>query len=536
MIQSLQWRIALIIVVLAVSLFLVYPSIGPVPQWWSKYLPNNPVRLGLDLQGGLYLVLEVEADKAVEAQVDAAVSETAALMKDPDAKIRYNDVLRTSPTGLTVYLKDPEQESVFDGKVLDKLQNFKKISSEPSDKGFEIQLQLDPKIIESTKQRAVRQAVDTIRNRVDQFGVAEPDVTIQGTDRIIVQLPGLAEDINRAIDILRRTARLEFKLVDEKGDLGVAQKGDVPPGDEILYEIRRNPRTGAVTRTPLLLKKQILLTGDVITDAKVHPDNMGRMIVHMDFNRQGANTFERITGEHVGERLAIILDNRIYSAPVIKDRISGGAAIIEGTFTADEAHDLALVLRAGSLPAPVKILEQRNVGPSLGEDSIRQGRNAILLGIILIAIGMTLYYKWSGIVADIALITNLLLIMAVMVSPGLRATLTLPGLAGVALTIGMAIDANILIFERVREELRMGKSARVAMDTGYTKAFITILDTHVTNILAALPLIQFGTGPIKGFAVTLCIGLVISLFTAYFLTRTIFDFFFDVKRIKQLSI
>ena len=444
MMQSLQWRIVLIAAVLAASLFLVYPTLGPVPQWWAKYLPNNPVRLGLDLQGGLYLVLEVEAGKAVEAVVDQAVSETSSLMKDPDVKIRYNDVLRTSATGLTVYLKDPDQEPVFDAKVLDKLQNFKKISSGSSDKGFEIQLQLDPKIVESTDQRAVRQAVDTIRNRVDQFGVAEPDVSIEGTDRIIVQLPGLAEDINRAIDIIKRTARLEFKMVDEKGDLSAALKGDVPAGDEVLYEMRRNSRTGAVTRTPLLLKKQILLTGDVITDAKVHPDNMGRMIVHMDFNRQGAQAFERITGEHVGERLAIILDNRIYSAPVIKDRISGGAAIIEGTFTAEEAHDLALVLRAGSLPAPVKILDQRNVGPSLGEDSIRLGRNAILLGIILIAIGMAIYYKWSGIVADIALVTNLLLIMAVMVSPGLRATLTLPGLAGVALTIGMAIDANIL--------------------------------------------------------------------------------------------
>jgi len=534
MTQNLQWRIALIVVVLAVSLFLVYPSIGPVPQWWAKYLPSNPIRLGLDLQGGLYLVLEVESEKAVEALVDQTVSEASAAMKEE--RVRYNDILRTSPTSLTVYLKDEEQEPLFDGKVLDKLQNFKKVSSGPSEKGFEVQLQLDPKMVEATQQRAVRQAVDTIRNRVDQFGVAEPDVTLQGADRIVVQLPGLAEDINRAIDIIKRTARLEFKLVDEKGDLSAALKGDMPQGDEVLYQVNRNPRTNAVTRQPYLIKKQILLTGDVITDAKPVPDKMGRMIIHMDFNRVGGNAFERITGEHVGERLAIILDNRVYSAPVIKDRISGGSAIIEGMFSPEEAHDLALVLRAGSLPAPVKILENRSVGPSLGEDSIRLGRNAILLGIILIAVGMAVYYKWSGLVADIALITNLLLILAVMVSPGLRATLTLPGLAGVALTIGMAIDANILIFERVREELRMGKSAKAALDTGYVKAFVTILDTHVTNILAALPLIQFGTGPIKGFAVTLCIGLVISLFTAYFITRTIFDFAFQVKRIKTLSI
>jgi len=534
MMQSLQWRGALIAVVLVVSLFLVYPSLGPVPAFWDKYLPNNPVRLGLDLQGGLYLTLEVQSELAVEALTDQTISEASSLMKE--ARIRYNDVVRTSPTALSVYLKEPEQEPLFDEKVLDKLHSFKKISSSPSDKGFEIQLELDPKTVDSVKQRAVKQAVDTIRNRVDQFGVAEPDVVVQGADRIVVQLPGLREDINRAIDLIKRTARLEFKIVDEKGDVAAAEKGDMPPGDEILYQINRNPRTGMVTKTPFLVKKQILMTGDVITDAKPQPDRGGRMIIHMDFNSVGAQQFERITGDHVRERLAIILDNRIYSAPVIKDRIGGGSAIIEGAFTPEEAHDLALVLRAGSLPAPVKILENRSVGPSLGEDSIRLGRNAIVLGMVLIVIGMAVYYRWSGMVANTALLMNLLLIFAVMVSPFLRATLTLPGLAGVALTIGMAIDANILIFERVREELRGGKSARAALDTGYTKAFLTIIDTHVTNILAALPLIQFGTGPIKGFAVTLCVGLVVSLFTAFFVTRTIFDYAFQVKHIKSLSI
>ncbi len=534
MTQSLQWRIIMIGVILAVSAFLVYPSLGPVPPFWAKYLPDNPVRLGLDLQGGLYLVLEVEADKAVEALVDQSISEASAVMKNE--KIHYRDIKRTSSTSMAVYLKDADQEGLFDEKILDKLQNFKKGPTEQTEKGFEVQLQMDQKTAASIKQRAVRQAVDTIRNRVDQFGVAEPDVVGEGTDRIVVQLPGLKKDINRAIDIIKKTARLEFKLVDEQGDLNAALKGDVPDGDEVLYQVERNPRTGSTSRKPYLVKKQILMTGDSITDAKVQPGRMGGMIVHMDFNSTGATQFERITGDHIRERLAIILDNRVYSAPVIKDRISGGSAIIEGTFSPQEASDLALVLRAGSLPAPVKILENRTVGPSLGEDSIRLGRNAILLGIILIAIGMALYYKWSGLVADVALISNLLLIMAVMVSPGLRATLTLPGLAGVALTIGMAIDANVLIFERIREELRAGKSPKAALDSGYTKAFMTILDTHVTNILAALPLIQFGTGPIKGFAVTLCIGLVISLFTAFFITRTIFDYAFQVMRIKSISI
>lgn len=534
MTQSLQFRMIMIGVVLLASLFLLYPSVGPVPAFWAKYLPDNPVRLGLDLQGGLHLILEVQADKAVEAVTDQTISEAAAMMKEE--KIRYTDVQRTSPSSLTVILKDPDQASLFDQKVLDKLHNFKKISSGPTENAFEIQLQMDAKAEEGVKQKAVRQAVDTIRNRVDALGVAEPDVVIHGKDRIIVQLPGLKEDLNRAIEIIKQTARLEFKLVDEKGDLNAALKGDVPQGSEILYKVDRNPATGVVSRTPFLVKKQILMTGDVLTDARVQPDQMGRMIIAMDFNRIGARQFERITGEHVRERLAIVLDNRLYSAPVIKDRISGGSAIIEGMFSPDEAHDLALVLRAGSLPAPVKILENRTVGPSLGADSIRLGRNAIVLGMVFIALGMAVYYKWSGMVANAALLMNLLLIFAVMVSPGLRATLTLPGLAGVALTLGMAIDANILIFERVREELRAGKSPRAALDNGYTKAFLTIIDTHVTNILAALPLIQFGTGPIKGFAITLCIGLVVSLFTAYFVTRTIFDYVLRVKQIKRLSI
>ena len=534
MMQSLQIRFAVIAVVLLVSAFLIYPTVGPVPAFWNKYLPNSPIRLGLDLQGGLHLVLEVEAEKAVEAMVDQAALEASSVMKDE--RVRYSDVIRVSNDSFVVYLKDDSQSALFDEKVLGNLQNFKKVSSGASDKGYEIRLQLAPPVVEATKQRAVRQAVDTIRNRVDALGVTEPDVVSEGAERIVVQLPGLKEDIQRAISIIKRTARLEFKLVDDKGSLEEARKGDVPPGDEILYEVKHNARTGTTTRTPLLIKKQVLLTGDTLVDARVQPDNMGRMIVSMDFNSAGARQFERITTEHVRERLAIILDNVVYSAPVIKGPIPGGHAIIEGSFTPEEAHDLALVLRAGSLPAPVKILEERSVGPSLGEDSIRLGRNAIMLGIVLIAIGMVIYYKWSGVVADIALVTNLLLILAVMVSPPLRATLTLPGLAGIALTIGMAIDANILIFERTREELRLGKSARAAMDAGYHKAFLTIVDTHLTNILAVLPLIQFGTGPIKGFAVTLCIGLVISLFTAFFMTRTIFDYVFQVKGIKSLSI
>jgi preprotein translocase subunit SecD len=532
MTQSLQWRGAVVFVVLAVSMFLLYPTVGPVPKDWDGYF-TKPLRLGLDLSGGLHLILEVQAEKAVEASVDNAMTEAGSLMKE--AKIRYGDLKRTSSTAFTVMLKRADQEPLFDTKVLERLGNFRKTYAGAKDELFEIRLEMLPKMVEQIKVQAVRQAVDTIRNRVDEFGVAEPDVIIHGTDRIIVQLPGLKEDVNRAIAIIKKTARLEFKMVDEKGDLQAALKGDIPPGDEILYKSNRDPTTGTVTPEPFLIKKPILLTGDVITKARVEIDR-GRPFVGMTFNSSGARKFHEITKRHVNERLAIVLDGRVYSAPVIRSAIPGGRAIIEGSFTPEEAHDLALVLRAGSLPAPVKILENKMVGPSLGEDSIRLGRNAVLLGLFLVVIGMAIYYRWSGVVADVALILNLFLIFAIMVLPMLRATLTLPGLAGVALTMGMAIDANILIFERIREELRTGKSPRAALSTGYAKAFGTIFDANLTTILAALPLIQFGSGPIKGFAVTLCIGLAVSMFTSLFVTRVIFDYVFQHSRAKRLSI
>ena len=534
MTQSLRWRIVFVVTVLALCAFFLYPSIGPLPAFWSKYLPSSPIRLGLDLRGGLYLIMEVERTKAVEAVVDESISEMSALMKND--LIHYTDIRRTSDTTLAVYLRNPDQAGLFDDKVLGRFTNFQKIASGPSEKGFEIQLQIDPKYAEAIKRRSQEQAVEIIRSRVDMFGVVEPNVVTEGTKRIIVELPGLKRDVDRSVNIIKRTARLEFKLVDGQGDLAAAERGNIPEGDELLYQIHGNPETGEIQRFPMLVKRGILMTGDVITDARVRPGPMGGLEVTLDFNSIGTREFARITAAHIGQRLAIILDNNVYSAPVIRTAIEGGHAVIEGNFTSEEAHDLALVLRSGSLPAPVKILERTTVGPSLGEDSIREGRDAILIGIIFISLGMIVYYKWSGVVADVALLLNPLLILAVMTSPILRATLTLPGLAGLALTTGMAIDANVLIFERTREELRMGKSARAALETGYNKAFLTIIDTHLSNIMAALPLIQFGTGPIKGFAVTLCVGLVISLFTAFFVTRTIFDYVFQVKRAKRISI
>jgi preprotein translocase subunit SecD len=312
-------------------------------------------------------------------------------------------------------------------------------------------------------------------------------------------------------------------------------KGDVPPGDEIVYQIEENPATRRTTKTPFLLKKRTLLTGAYLTDARVQIDSQfNEPYVSINFDKKGARIFERITADNVNKRLAIVLDQNVYSAPVIQEKIAGGQARITGRFTAEEARDLAIVLRAGALPAPVNILEERTVGPSLGADSIHKGLLSMLIGGLLVVIFMIIYYKMAGLIADVALVLNIMLIGAGLA--GFQATLTLPGIAGIILTIGMAVDANVIIFERVREELALGRTPRAAIDAGYSRATLTILDANVTTLIAAVVLFQFGTGPIKGFAVTLSLGVVASMFTALVLSRMIFDYILMYRQVKTLSI
>jgi preprotein translocase subunit SecD len=381
---------------------------------------------------------------------------------------------------------------------------------------------------------AAKQAMETIRNRIDQFGVSEPDIRRQGKNRILVQLPGI-KDPKRAIELIGRTALLEFKLVDEDHDVEEALKGQVPQEDEILYQVVADKTTGRTRKTPFLIKKRTYLTGAYLTDARVQIDTQfSEPYVSIDFDKKGARLFERITEENVKKRLAIVLDDHIYSAPVIQEKIGGGRARITGNFTTEEAHDLAIVLRAGALPAPVEILEERTVGPSLGHDSIQKGLLSMLIGGILVVVFMGIYYQGAGIIANVALILNLVLIAAALAA--FQATLTLPGIAGIILTIGMAVDANVIIFERIREEIRLGKTPRAAVDAGYARATMTILDANITTLIAALVLFQFGTGPIKGFAVTLSIGIVASLFTAIIVARLIFDYFILQRRVQHLSI
>jgi preprotein translocase subunit SecD len=364
--------------------------------------------------------------------------------------------------------------------------------------------------------------------------VSEPEITLQGTDRILIQLPGV-KDPQRAKSLIGRTALLEFKLVDEEGDLDAALKGNIPEGDIILYQRAVDPQTGGVKKVPFLLREKTMMTGEVLKDARIALDSQfHEPYISLEFDDIGAKLFEQITGANVKKRLAIILDDNVYSAPVIQERIAGGRAQITGRFTTDEASELAIVLRAGALPAPVKIIEERTVGPSLGQDSIRQGLISILISAAIIVLFMIFYYRISGLIADIALILNVILVFAVLAL--LRATLTLPGIAGLVLSVGMAVDANILIHERIKEELRWGKTIRAAIDQGYHRAFTTIIDSNLTTVIAALFLYQFGTGPVKGFAVTLFWGIVANIFTAVFITRCIFDYLTLKVKIKKLSI
>ena len=384
------------------------------------------------------------------------------------------------------------------------------------------------KVPEKERENVVDVALTVIRNRVDEFGVAEPLIYRQGKDQIIVQLPGVV-DTERALKIIGQTALLEFKLVEDDPDLlQQALNGKVPEGYELKYmEVNGE-------KTPLLLHKKPVLTGRYLVNAFMDYGRFGEPEVKIKFNRKGARIFSRVTGENVGKLLAIVLDGKVQSAPRIKEKIPSGEAIISGRFTIKEASDLALVLRAGALPAPIKVLSTLTVGPSLGEDAIKKGFRAAIVGGILVILFMGIYYSFAGIIADLALIMNLALLLGALT--GLKATLTLPGIAGIILTIGMSVDANVLIFERIREELAKKKTLRVAVDTGYKRAFLTIADANITTLIAALILFYFGTGPVKGFAVTLSLGIICSMFTAIVFTKVVFDYLIYVKKARNVRI
>lgn len=400
--------------------------------------------------------------------------------------------------------------------------------------GMHLLLKVDTtKLSGQAKLDAADRAVEVVRNRIDQFGVRETSIQKQGEDEIVVQLPGVT-DRERALDIIGKTALLEFKLVSpEPEKLTEALAGKVPEGFELKYTQDDN--------APILVEKNSVLTGDALTNAEVHfsQSQFNEPVVALRFNSEGAKKFAELTAANVGKRLAIVLDGKVQSAPNIREAIPSGEAVITGRFSVEQAQDLALILRVGALPAPMHIEEERTIGPLLGQDSINKGIKASFIGLVLVLLFMAGYYLISGIIADVALIFNLLMILGCLgllpyVFPGISATLTLPGIAGIALSLGMAVDANVLINERIREEQATGKSLRVAVNAGYSRAFTAIFDSHLTNLIAAFFLFQFGTGPIRGFAVTLTIGVIASLFTAIVVTRVILEVLMDINLVKSL--
>ena len=493
--------------------------------------PHKKINLGLDLQGGMHLALEVQSEEAVKAELDRTISQLKLDLKNE--KIQHMGIDKAPDHKIIAQISGADNRSAVEKLLSEEYAGLEIPSVKNIDGGISFTLRLPDKDSDSIKKMATEQALETIRNRIDEFGVSEPDIRIQSGNRILLQLPGIS-DPERAKGLIGKTAQLTFQLVDEQGDLNAALAGRPPVGDEILYQMKKNADTGSRAKTPFLIKKHVELDGSHLTNARVEFDQFQQPQVGIELSRKGAKIFERITGANINKRLAIVLDKNVYSAPNIQDRISGGKARITGHFTLEEATDLAIALRAGSLPAPVKIIEERTVGPTLGADSVRMGLISMLVGGALVVLFMIIYYKGAGLIADFALIVNILLIGGGLAAFG--ATLTLPGIAGIILTIGMAVDANVIIFERIREELRAGRSPKAAVNAGYDRATLTIMDANVTTLIAAVVLFQFGTGPIKGFAVTLGLGIVASLFTALILSKSIYDMILANKQSDALSI
>jgi len=541
-------RLLLLSSVILVSLVFFVPTYRPlhqaVPDWARKLFPDKGITLGLDLQGGIHLVMEVDEDRAVEIALDRTVVSLQDLLLEK--KIPIESVKRTGLNHVAINVQNPELKDQIK-KLIDDYPTF--TDTESAGSSNTVVWELRDTEIKRIKDSAINQALETIRNRIDQFGVAEPLVQRQGLKQIVVQLPGV-KDPKRAKDLIKETALLEFKMLDEDNQLKLDlparvpkdREADVlkqaeaklPEGDQILFERVVEKDTGREYRIPYVVKKRVMLTGDVLSDARVAIGQFNDPYVSITFDAKGGKEFDRITGENVKKRMAIVLDNTIYSAPVIQERITGGRAQITGTFSTQEANDLAIVLRAGALPAPLKIIQDLTVGPSLGQDSIDKGVRATLVAGAMVVVFMIVYYKLSGVIADFALILNLVCLIGAL--SALNATLTLPGIAGIVLTIGMGVDSNVLIFERIREELRQGKPVRLAVDGGYDKALLTIVDSHVTTLITGVALFLFGTGPIKGFAVTLCLGIAINLFTALVGTKVIFDIMNQRQKVEQLSI
>jgi preprotein translocase subunit SecD len=511
---------------------------GKIPLSLRPLIPDKRLNLGLDLKGGVYLVLELDMKESKRAlleerrlQLRDQLRSERVLASSIEAREDQDALLVTVrvPPGLSQsereeYLKQAE-------RILSEQRFFsspRRISEKQNEIKYMVKLSQDG--LKEYTEDAIDRVLDVLRNRIDAFGVAEPSIRkVPNQPRIIVQLPG-AKDSSQALNVVKRMGRLEFKLVAD-GPGGSAWVGDAntPPPETIPdnTEIRYSPEGNWY-----VLKKETLLTGERIRSAGVGQRGFGYVVL-LSFDSAGTRRFADITGNNVGKHLAILLDGKVQSAPVISEKITRGAEI-RGNFTPQEANDLARILRAGAFPVGVKVGEERTVGPMLGRESIARGVKAAAIGLSLVVLFMVFYYRISGIIAVIALLMNMVILIAALA--GFGATLTLPGLAGLVLTVGMAVDANVLIFERIREEIRSGKTVRSAVDSGYRRTLWTILDANITTLLTALVLYQFGTGPVKGFAVTLSLGILASMFTALFVTREIYNVIYHGRTVKRLSI
>ena len=520
--MDIKLKGAIILIVLLGALYYTFPTYKAYQSGVDPQTVENKVNLGLDLQGGMYLDIEIKAEDAVKEIVRRTAEELEDLMIDE--QVDFIEVRQTSDS-LIVEMESGRKVQLDKAPYDRFLVQFEQ--SEQDDLTF---LKLMSEEAELIRENAVSQVLEVLRNRIDSLGISEPSLQQQGVNNIVIQLPGL-KDRDRAIELIGPQAVLQFQLVNNNATPDNYNRlTEIVKYEEIWDKVTNK----LISKRPYVLEKKILMTGEFIRDARVRIDSQdNRPYVSLSFDSIGADKFAKITRRNVGRNMAIVLDDKVQSAPVIREAITGGEASISGQFTVEEADTLKIVLRSGSLPAPIEIREERTVGASLGEDSVNQGLNSLIIGSVLVLVFILIYYRLAGVFAAVALIFNVILIISVLGAFG--ATLTLPGMAGIVLTIGMAVDANVLIFQRIREEIKRSENPRAAIQEGFGKAFRTILDANVTTLFAALALLQFGTGPIKGFAVTLSIGIIASMFTAIMVTRFFFDFVY-LRRTKLRSL
>jgi len=508
MVRFERWKIILVLGILALGVAYSVPNFfaRDTVQAWPDWLPNQQINLGLDLQGGSHLLLEVEVGAVVQERLEALVDEARIQLRRE--RIGYTG-LGTSDNAVTLTLRDPSDRD----RAVDLLRDIDADVTVTSDDDGSVSVSLSEQALQELRISAMEQSIEIVRRRIDETGTREPTIQRQGEDRILVQLPGV-DDPERIKNLLGTTAKMQCRMVDEGTPVSEALRGQVPPRSELLYSHDELDPQGEPV--PYVVRKRVGVSGEHLVDAQA-TFQQGQPVVSLRFDAVGARRFADLTEENVGKRFAIVLDNEVISAPVIREPIPGGNAIISGNFTVQSAQDLALLLRAGALPAPLTILEERTVGPSLGADSIQAGKFASMVGLALVIVYIIAAYGLFGLMATVALFANMAMIIALL--SALQATLTLPGIAGIVLTIGMAVDANVLIFERIREEVRSGRSPISSIDIGFQQALRAIVDSNVTTLIAAVLLYHFGSGPVRGFAVTLGIGIATSMFTAIMVTR-----------------